>query len=220
MDISIIPGFSIKIPELAALVALFSSIVTLFTLFEIKKQRKKMYEPALAFGTDNNSRRANSGIGHLKIEMYNIGFGSAKNIKVEWEYCEKLEGIREIFPDLDEEFIEINNILNGSGTTIRKFNDNMQKINFLLPISVTAESTYVKVPLLATTYVLTKIVTDIRKNGSFLDFITDSYNFPFTITYDDINNSKNVKIFLLKLGISFYNSVLEEVYFTMEVIEI
>lgn len=218
MDYSTFPDFRL---DLSAIAATLTSLVTLFTLFEIKKQRKKMYEPALAFGRSKETLHGEPVTNNLEIALYNVGFGSAINLQVEWDFYDKLNEIKKVYPDIDKDFIVLRDFLNErSGCIYNKLLDKRQEVDYLLPISVSDEPTKLRIPIILTNYVIFEVMKSWNENKDKDRGISiPEYLIPFKITYYDINNSKNIERYLMKFRVSMFSAVEANIAFSIEVIK-
>jgi len=187
----------------SGLALVITPLITLFTLFEIRQQRKKMYEPSLSFMKNNIIINKDTEYKDQYFFLHNIGFGAAKELIVEWDYYNQLQRVKEIIPDIDKDYVELNNLYNKSSSIVSKLNDQKQELEDLLPSSIIGEPINIRLPKIATNYFINYYNKELlgKRNMSINPFI----ELPFTVKYRDINNKKYNKKFILNFSCSTFN---------------
>lgn len=179
-------------------------LITLFTLFEIRQQRKKMYEPALSFMKNDISLNKDTEFKDQHFFLHNIGFGAAKEVIVEWDYYNKLERVKKIIPDLDKkDFVQLNNFYNKNESFISKYNDQKQELEDLLPSSISREPVNIRLPKIAINYFINFYNEELIRKGNMS--VNPVIELPFTVKYSDINNKKYNRKFTLSFSFTRYS---------------
>lgn len=208
------------------IISILTSGVLFWTLLEIKKQRESMYKPDLCVPSQIFYASKNSndfiwkrGLKEFKLKISNIGLGTAKNIRIVWEY--KLNEMIEIIKKIDKEsqfkikkgdnFLEIEteNMHKSINLQCLSFNDWYLKNNDSIEISFS--SVYAD---------LFSIFNYLLIKEQKIIFSQYHNKFPFPrikISYEDIGNRKITKTILLKISPFMYSSG-EKKFFEGEII--
>ena len=131
--------------NIAVLVSLGALVVTAFNVNEVRKQRVKMYEPILLLEPIGWDSASSNGDLTPYIKVKNVGYGTALDIKCEWELgkvlndSKYLEKTSEMFVLYKVPDIESGKLSTGA---INKDLDFNKKFEYQLPISI--EEKYLK----------------------------------------------------------------------------
>ena len=190
----------------------FTAVLTLLTLSEVRKQRESSYKPVIHLKervvSFNLTDFPHSMLNDLReksfLEIFNIGFGAAKNIEIEWDsnISQRLidqinNSSKDIYKcDLYEESLTINDAIINDGPSFK------QKYEFLLPVSKETESQYIIIPY--SLIILYPIVIDLYLEQ------TIEIVFPIKITYFDYGNQKHKDVYNLKLSLYYFNKETKE----------
>ncbi|PID03933.1 hypothetical protein CSV67_00160 [Sporosarcina sp. P2] len=192
LDLSIFPVITF---DFSASAALITSVITLFTLLEIRKQRIKTYEPSIVIKRETHKYSfENSFYNRVEISLLNIGYGSAKNMHIKWKYEEVVNDITDSAHDFNKTVMVVGEAV------VHIENDRKQHIDYILPISVDSEPYKIRIPLILTYHILNKYMELYEKKD--LNRISD-YKIPFSIVYYDINDDKHVLMYTLKISMSY-----------------
>lgn len=133
------------------------------------------------------------------LELFNIGFGAAKNIEVVWDgnipqiLVDKINQVNN--DKYDYELKE--NTLSLNGVFYHDKPDLKQKYEFLLPENKDEDSQFIRIP--DSILQLYTIMFLLYKNE------TIELDCPLNIYYYDVGNKKHVKKYTLKLGMNLFD---------------
>jgi hypothetical protein len=203
---------------LTSIAAFISALLFLFTIIEMRNQRKSSYKPDIiikgeGFIINWNEKKYpdlwNNRV-NIFVELFNIGMGAAKYLKLTWEF--NIENLsKEINKYSNKCYIEYKSIEEILSIKIEDFhkgliflkNDLCRYIDYLIPVNIHQECMKICLPR---SYIeLTGLLTYLffKKPEIFKDF-----NLPelkTTIIYYDIGNNEHKKIFNLKLSPNIIN---------------
>ena len=219
-----------KISDIADFATLIATIVLIFTIFEMKEQRKTTYKPSIIligskelyyqfiFDPDRNSplkfemvnkhvfigdkKEVNNS--KFRIQGYNLGLGSANNVKIQFKYdYEKfVENIKKIDVKKDFEINLLNERVNihfnelGVGFPIENFN--YQSYDYLLPVNIDKNPLLIHIPApfqhLYSAQIFSTFYSEAKSKPRFFE-IPDIH---MAITYQDIAGNNYSQKYLLK----------------------
>ncbi|KAA6327960.1 hypothetical protein EZS27_023098 [termite gut metagenome] len=210
---------------IASMATVLYSIIAFRTLFEMKKQRENTYRPELIttktrfalikyesdiIGTEKfitiTKDIKRKDIPSYKIPLYNIGLGTAKDIKTSFEfpYEKSIEIIKKMYEDLNIKFEKKIEWRKDDNDNFVLVTDKTQfhtwsmeeNYDYLMPISQEKVNGYVHIPpcidFLLFSYCEAELATDKHLN-TFPDFYLN-------IEYSDIASKKHLKRVKLKFN--------------------
>lgn len=223
----------IQIDRFIALVSsiavLLTSIIILFTLFEMKKQRRSLYRPDLILTSnlfyvyakdlyhefhpfiwscekyDGEIEKHKTSTNYF-INFYNIGLGSAKFLKINWEFnykklfseINKLKQKDDFEIKLNKEFL-LYSLGDKYSVRIQLDADNYYEINHSLPSHITKEQNSLRLPTsyfdLISIYIFYLIKNFKNDFDKIFNFIKECPSLKLKISYYDIENNNHTQTF-------------------------
>lgn len=201
---------------ISALATVIYTFITIKTLKEIKLQRETTYLPNLVLGdsfftmyisenlnlNDIEFEEINSKkrLKDCKLKIYNIGFASAKDVKVSFEINNEsfFQIIKENYPDFKIElkndfvFYEYDKLREGHNLLAQT----SKEIEFLLPVNNNTEPFYVEIP----SYFI-RILSLITYKIDDYDILQELITFKFNIKLKDLANKEHNVSYLLGFNI-------------------
>lgn len=189
------------ISQLTTFITLGALIVAIINVSEIRKQRKKMYEPSLIL---QETSWKSSELPKLPfVKLTNIGFGSAINLKISWDYSSVISG--------DTKYIKgWNNLFATYKSTTIINTESDSYTEYVLPVSVDDTLKSVELPQICVYQILSKIedlLEDVKSKGV-TSFNTKDYFIHMFLEYRDINGE--VKKETYKICVYFLRHVNSE----------
>ena len=208
-----------SIALISSVAALFTAIASFLTLVEMGRQRRSSYKPEItisrqsifAYPGEYKANIANSWIKSYlsslnenskflvyKVDLYNIGNGAAKDIKIEWEYeIKKMidhvntlaqKNFFNIYCRIDDGWV----IIEGKDNVKMRFNIDAsvnRHIDYMLPASISESPSVVSLPtflvdLISIYYFL--IFGRIDSQNMNAEYDEDLLKFRMNISYNDI----------------------------------
>jgi len=210
---------------LSASAALLTSAVSLFTLKEMNKQRKNTYKPEIVltsesekgnfinfkvveeFGQDSENDFYNFQDKELKIEFFNLGKGSAKDLKLNFIYDINTLIERIKIENLDIQYDKQRSLLiykNGGQASVLKADINsIQNIDYILPFENGPNKTFFKIPNTFLFLNYLELVARFESRNEGLDSTAVKTNeIEVEISYSDIAGEKHINKFEGKFELS------------------
>jgi len=180
----------------ATIISLVAMIVAIFNVKEVRKQREKMYEPRLVFQA--STWNTNSGDIAPSLCIRNIGYGSAVNLKITWDYSSVINGDTKYISSFKDEFFVYKSVL---------FKKNSESnFEYILPVSIEEKSENVSLPLVCIYQLLGKIEDTLEtvKNNNKGSFNFDRSTILMLAEYADINGEIKKEKFEVSIELSFF----------------
>ncbi len=243
------------INSVTVILTFITTIIILFTLFEMKQQRKAVYLPSLVFENlhfiidwdiekkDPNEfefrdkpqkEKSQNDPFFPKIKVYNIGFGSAKKIKINYSFDYKR--FREQFEllinnekllwslDFSDKYVKMESDDYSAQFSIL---DEEIQINFILPSNIQYEPNFISLPNFFSIayprilYVAFLFEQTYKEQN--LRLLKDFPEVQMKLSYQDIGNNMYEKNYSIKFFNYFYqgsNNFLKQVGIRAEIFEI
>ncbi|MBW1780965.1 MAG: hypothetical protein JRL30_09525 [Deltaproteobacteria bacterium] len=159
------------ISSISSVAALVTAIIVFFTLLEMIRQRQSSYKPDLVFkplrfsvsadtfdtlqytiSTEDSGDNSEQGHHDPNGKVFNIGLGSAKNLRFTWQFDHEkaIERVKKLNVELGLTTNVKDKILiikaKTSSVYISLENDFLQSIDYLLPVSITNQPVIMQIP--------------------------------------------------------------------------
>lgn len=214
--------------------AFITSGIALFNVIELNKQRKQSLIPEIIFNDSSfniyygqsstiplrwlSVNKSNNETGEFTFECFNIGLGSAKNIKLSWSYDinsvieiihkNNNENVYRIDYNGDDQLIKIT--MKNGAMSATKF-DLQSKKEYILPASIDKESTKFKLPM--SYHYLCSILLDLVFDQTDTDKISLFCKWPtlgLDIQYEDVAGNKYSRKVFIEPHVFFVKKVKDE----------